>query len=138
MLTAIVTHETQGINPFDLLTSDGFDKLNPAERAEFEAWSEEANRGTRDLEPQDLAVRVYDDLDIWEIPGYGRVYFRERDDCWAHNGPRPKNIGLDNRYHATREGAISSLIEAVHLAQDTENAQQWKREASLGHYGGWR
>jgi len=138
MLTAIVTHETQGINPFDELTTE--------ERAEYDAWSDEVNQGTRDLEPQDLAVRLYDDLDIWEIPGYGRVYFRERDDCWAHNGPRPTNIGLDNRYHATREGAMKALIEAVHLAQieavhlaqDTEHAQQWKREASLGHYGGWR
>ena len=129
MLTAIVTHETQGINPFDELTSD--------ERAEYDAWAEQANAGTRDLEPQDLAFRVYDDLDIWEIPGYGRVYFRERDDCWAHNGP-PSPRGLDRRYHETREGAIASLIEAVHLAQDTEAAQAWKRDALLGHYGGWR
>ena len=130
MLGNIVTHETQGINPFDELTSD--------ERAEYDAWAEQANAGTRDLEPQDLAFRVYDDLDIWEIPGYGRVYFRERDDCWAHNGPRPKNIGLDNRYHATREGAISSLIEAVHLAQDDEAAWVFLNDARRGEYGGWR
>lgn len=130
MFNAIVTQS-------DEYRNFGFESLTSDERAEFEAWSEQANQGTRDLEPQDLARRLYDDLDIWEIPGYGRVYFKERDDCWAHNGPRPLK-DFDRRYHETREGAIKALIEAVHLAQDTENAQQWKREASLGHYGGWR
>lgn len=129
MFNAIVTHEPQGINPFDLLTSD--------ELKEYEAWSDEANQGTRDLEPQDLARRLYDDLDIWEIPGYGRVYFKERDDCWAHNGPRPKK-DFDRRYHENREGAIKALIEAVHLAQDDEAAWVWINDARRGEYGGWR
>ena len=48
MLTAIVTHETHGINPFDLLTSD--------EIAEYEAWSDEAYKDVPYPEPEDLGL----------------------------------------------------------------------------------
>ena len=132
MFNAIVTQPDEYRNV-------GFESLTSDERAEYETWSDEAYKGIRPVEPIDLAFRVYDDLDIWEIPDYGRVAYRDRDDCWAHNGPKAIPPDWDDRYHSTRDGAMKALIQAVQAAQDAENARDaWKHDAPLGHYGGWR
>ena len=56
MLGNIVTHETQGINPFDLLTSD--------EIAEYHAWSDSVNAQVPDPTPADFGIIPMDDEQV--------------------------------------------------------------------------
>ena len=56
MLGNIVTHETQGINPFDLLTPD--------EIVEYEAWSDSVNAQVSDPTPADFGIIPMDDLQV--------------------------------------------------------------------------
>jgi len=60
MLTAIVTQP-------DEYRNFGFESLTSDERAEYEAWSDEANAGTRDPLPQDfISYRELIEQDMWK------------------------------------------------------------------------
>ena len=108
MLTAIVTHETQGINPFDLLTSD--------ERKEYDAWSDEVNIGTRDPEPSDMEIsyRELTEQDAYKEATLGRWKVIPMDDLQVE---RDYHLLVDAgwierpRPHRVRNG-VSQLLYA--------------------------
>ena len=111
MLKAILPHQPSTLNPYDALTPD--------ERDEFNAWIESCHAGTPDSEPHHFANRLYPDLEIYEVLGYGRVWI-DREGYWHHNGPK---VGFFNICRERFEDAMSDLIQAVHLHLDPKGVQ---------------
>lgn len=79
-------------------------------------------------------TRLYDDADVWEVTGYGRVWC-DREGNYRHNGPKVRFLNIARERF---EDAVTDLIQAVHTERDHEHALQWKEDALRGHYGGWR
>ena len=99
----------------------------------YDEWTDNLKQHEPLPQPQDFARRLYDDLDVWEVPSYGRVW--QTEGVYTHNGPKGSQL---RRYFEDRDDAIQNLIDCVHKQLDDERAKQFDRDASLGHYGGWR
>ena len=99
----------------------------------YDEWTDAQKEHEPLPQPQDFARRLYDDLDVWEVPSYGRVW--QTEGVYTHNGPKGSQL---RRYFEDRDDAIQNLIDCVHKQLDDERAKQFDRDASLGHYGGWR
>ena len=122
MQDRIVAHE----NPFhqwrrsDSGTESDARLLTELERLEYGAWSERCDAGTPDPQPihliqQLILTKPYPDKEIYDVPGYGRVWLC-REGNWHHNGPKidsPQARFL-NLPRERFFDAVSDLINAVH------------------------
>ena len=157
MLTNIVAHDAENRNV-------GFESLTSDERAEYDAWAEQANEGTRDPLPIDFvneqaiysqAKAVFDTLHPFSRPDSltrrGNVLIARRRVTVesARNGARQDwretierlfkdveiySVDIDSKFNLR----VRFTPYPDGMLTDDSGWQAWKREASLGHYEGWR
>jgi hypothetical protein len=88
-------------------------------QSDYNAWMDATTNPNDYPLPIDFARQVYPDLQIWEVPGYGRVWI-DREGEWHHNGP---NVGFFNLCRERFEDAVNDLIQAVHWQLDHQGVQ---------------